>query len=79
MTSLKQKGGPFSCNQCDYTANQSYNLSIHIKSIHEGVKYPCDQCDFKASAKCNLARHVKSIHDGVKYPCTSKQHKKVIC
>lgn len=54
----------FPCDQCPFKAKEKGSLSLHLKSVHEGVKYPCDQCSFKATWKVNLLQHTQSIHTG---------------
>ena len=54
----------YSCDKCEYTATWVNNLTMHIKSIYEGMKYSCDQCNFEAIRKNNLTLHIESIHKG---------------
>ena len=37
---LRLEGVKFACDQCDYKARMKWNLSRHIKSLHEGIKFP---------------------------------------
>ena len=53
---------------CTLTSNQS-NLTVHIKSKHEGVKYVCNQCDYQATSLDHLRVHIQSKHEGMKYSC----------
>ena len=66
VVSLK---GRYECEFCQKTFSTQSNLTLHIKSKHEGVKYACDQCDYQATLKGNLTQHVQSKHEGVKYAC----------
>ena len=59
----------YECDQCDKSYSRKMGLSLHIQSLHEGVKYCCDQCDYQSSYKGALRRHIQSIHEGIKYAC----------
>ena len=59
----------YSCVQCDYKTVYLSNLTIHIKSIHEGECHPCPQCEYKGTQSSALKYHTKSVHGGVHYPC----------
>ena len=59
----------FSCNQCDAKYLNKRSVSVHIRTIHEGVKFTCEQCDKVFARKYTLACHVKSKHLGIQYPC----------
>ena len=61
--------GMFKCDQCESKFTRKDSLTLHRKSIHEGVKYACNQCDFEATQPVHLKIHIKSIHEGVKYAC----------
>ena len=63
------KGEHYPCEQCSYRATTKWDLTRHIKSIHEGERFPCDQCSYKATTKPNLTLHINSIHAGECYPC----------
>ena len=51
-----------SVHQCDYQATQQGSLTIHIQSLHEGVKYACNQCEYQATQHGHLTRHIQSKH-----------------
>ena len=61
--------GMFQCNQCESKFKQKTNLTVHIRSIHEGDKYACNHCDHKATQQSNLKTHIRSKHKGVMYAC----------
>ena len=65
----KTKGVKYHCSQCDYQANHSSNLTLHVQYKHQGVKYPCNQCDQQFSRPGGLTVHIKTKHEGVKYAC----------
>ena len=45
-------------------------LTIHINSVHKGIKYKCDQCDKEFTTSAHRCVHIKSVHEHKKYPCT---------
>ena len=51
---VKDAGGNYQCDQCDYKTKDKYNFNRHIKSYHEGVLYPCEQCNFKGKVSYHL-------------------------
>ena len=58
--------GKFSCDECDYNTNKTWNLEVHKSAKHEGRKFRCDQCHQVFSQKSNLNRHAKLKHEGNK-------------
>ena len=59
----KNLKGMYLCGICKKTFNWEYNLAIHIKTIHEGIKeYACTSCSLKFPSKFNLSRHVLARH-----------------
>ena len=79
---VKEKGDPqqknieLSCNKCDAVFRYRYNLKVHVKSIHEGVRYDCNQCDSRFTRQSSLRMHKQSLHREVKYDCN---HIGLIC
>jgi len=59
----------FSCDQCESQFASRGNLTLHIQSIHEGVKYSCTQCDKQFTHESSLSTHIKSKHEEIKYSC----------
>ena len=57
------------CEECEYVAKRSSNLSTHVRSVHEGVVYHCEKCRYHSKSKHNLAIHIQSKHDGIMFPC----------
>ena len=64
----------FPCNQCEYVATRAYNLKIHFKSKHEGVRHPCPECEFAATRARGLKIHIERKHEGLKYPCPNCEY-----
>ena len=62
------------CNICSKNYKSKRTLTLHIQSVHKGLKYPCDQCVYQALSKANLWTHIRSVHEKVKYPCDQCQH-----
>ena len=56
-------------DQCDHKAIEQQYLTIHIKSVHKGVKYPYDQCDCKARYQSHVRQHKMSVHMEIRYVC----------
>ena len=44
---------------------QQSSLTIHLKSVHEGVIYGCNQCDYRATTQGNLTSHINLMHEGL--------------
>ena len=59
---VKNSSADFSCVQCNDQFTSKFNLTLHIQSIHEGVKHNCKQCDFQATQKGYLRTHIMSKH-----------------
>ena len=51
---VEQTDGKYVCNPCDHQFTTQSNLTIHIKSKHEGVKYACIHCDQQFTAQSSL-------------------------
>ena len=67
-----QKGtDTFVCSLCCKNFSSNGNLSIHIKSIHEGEKHKCDKCGKDFTSKWNLQNHVQKIHEKKKFTCST--------
>ena len=49
------------CGQCDYFTCK-WDLTLHKKSLHEGLQYICGQCDYNFTCKGDLTLHKKSLH-----------------
>ena len=51
--SLREDGGErpmFQCGRCSFSTKYSWNLKMHLQSVHEGIKSKhCTQCSFKTS------------------------------
>ena len=53
-----------SCEDCGKYFNRKQSLTIHIDSVHKGIKYSCDSCEKSYTQKAVLNRHMKTLHDG---------------
>ena len=47
----------YTCDQCEFTTYNPYNLKQHKEIEHEGVLYPCVKCVHLFSSKSNLLKH----------------------
>ena len=52
----------YSCLQCSSKFKQKFNLTKHIKSVHNLEKLKCNQCEAKYSRSDNLKRHKQMKH-----------------
>ena len=57
------------CQQCDYSCKQSWQLTIHVRTKHEGERHNCSQCDKKYTHKQDLNKHIKAEHEGRRFKC----------
>ena len=60
---------PTECPECGEMFTTKGAMTVHFKSIHQGVKYPCDLCDYQATQPSNLKAHIQKRHEGIRYPC----------
>ena len=54
------------CNQCEYKANSTDSLKVHVRSAHEKVAYTCNICETRFEAYEQLKTHKKSVHEKVR-------------
>jgi len=47
---------------CNKAFSQSYNLTKHKKTVHEGVYYECEECGRRFGVKHNMSRHFQTVH-----------------
>ena len=59
----------FFCDECGKSYTLKSNLTVHINSVHKGVKHQCGFCETCFYSKSNLLKHVKSIHQNKTFPC----------
>ena len=56
-------GRNYPCELCSYKATTSYNIKLHMHSIHLGLKnipkHQCSYCDYQTT---NLDLHLKIRH-----------------
>nr|XP_015201824.1 PREDICTED: zinc finger protein 502-like isoform X1 [Lepisosteus oculatus]XP_015201830.1 PREDICTED: zinc finger protein 502-like isoform X1 [Lepisosteus oculatus]XP_015201837.1 PREDICTED: zinc finger protein 502-like isoform X1 [Lepisosteus oculatus]XP_015201845.1 PREDICTED: zinc finger protein 502-like isoform X1 [Lepisosteus oculatus]XP_015201852.1 PREDICTED: zinc finger protein 502-like isoform X1 [Lepisosteus oculatus]XP_015201862.1 PREDICTED: zinc finger protein 502-like isoform X1 [Lep len=50
-------GQVHSCNECDYTTLNSYNLKVHLRKHTNERPYRCSQCDAAFRTQSHLYRH----------------------
>ena len=47
------------CNECEAIYRSKMGLSLHIRSVHKGVKIDGNQCDYRAFTDGNLTSYMK--------------------
>jgi KRAB domain-containing zinc finger protein len=52
----------YSCEKCDTTSRNKWDMSRHILRIHKEMKYLCDHCDFKSTQTHRLREHIVKKH-----------------
>ena len=52
----------YSCDKCETTSKNKWDMSRHILRIHKEMRYLCDHCDFKAAQTHRLREHVIKKH-----------------
>jgi len=52
----------YTCDKCDFTSDNKWNLTRHILRVHKEMKYPCDYCDYKAPQTYRLKEHMQKKH-----------------
>ena len=64
----QQKGNKkFKCEQCPYTSARSYNIKVHIKSLHKNIRnHLCGECGYAASKKGHLKKHIEAVHENIR-------------
>lgn len=65
ITQLGEKS--HTCDICNKLFISATNLSIHKKTVHEGVRsFACDQCDKSFIHSYLLEQHKEAIHQGIR-------------
>ena len=54
------------CDTCGKFFFEKWNLSLHIRSVHEKIKkrFQCTLCSKTYCRKDILTKHVNNLHDG---------------
>jgi len=52
----------YTCDKCEFTSDNKWNLTRHILRVHKEMKYPCDYCDYKAPQTYRLKEHMQKKH-----------------
>ena len=58
------KKRPFKCDVCGFGCSTKYQVRIHKKMKHDGVKDTCHMC---GAVVTNLNSHIRSVHNKDKY------------
>ena len=55
------------CDQCDYSAEKSSTINIHVKIVHsKEVRYSCVSCEYKSFYKKKVTFHNNHVHVNTK-------------
>ena len=69
------EGIRYSCPYCDYHAVQSFNLKMHITTIHDGLRsFKCKMCEATFTRQISLAKHKRGKHEGVSFSCSQCEY-----
>ena len=62
---------PFKCYYCSKRFTQSYNVKLHIDTVHKKLRpYKCNYCQHSFGRKDHLNHHIDVIHKKIKkYGC----------
>ena len=52
----------YTCDSCENTSRNKWDMSRHILRVHKEMKYLCDNCDFKSSKTSKLREHNQNSH-----------------
>lgn len=52
----------YTCDKCETTSRNKWDMSRHILRVHKEMKYLCDVCDFKSSKTSRLREHNQKNH-----------------
>jgi len=52
----------YTCDKCETTSRNKWDMSRHILRVHKEMKYLCDICDFKTSKTSRLREHNQKNH-----------------
>jgi len=52
----------WSCNICNQTNKDKYNIRIHVETHFPGLEYQCPHCDKQASSREALRKHISRNH-----------------
>lgn len=57
----------YKCEECPFETNSPYDLSNHVKRIHNPVRaYDCAKCSKFFKRRCDLRNHYESVHSELK-------------
>ena len=57
---IVQEAPPLKCEHCDFKAETTQHLKIHMNVMHQGFK--CDCCEYKNLSKNILNKHMQKKH-----------------
>jgi predicted SprT family Zn-dependent metalloprotease len=54
----RRRASHYTCNLCQYTARDRYNVKIHLEGKHGLGSYNCPHCAKHLKTKQDLSRHI---------------------
>jgi len=61
---------PFKCNICHKAFNDSSNLSMHIRAVHDKIRnHTCLMCNYSSTTKAGLLSHLTSHTNERSFQC----------
>ena len=64
----------YKCNLCNKTFGNPGTLSVHVRSVHKGIKHQCEICGKEFTSNFSLQKHIKNIHEGMNKEKGQKNH-----
>ena len=65
LENTKKNDTVLKCDICDKVFSKSYNLKVHMDSVHKDRSFPCDKCEKTYTRKIKLTEHVNRSHTKV--------------
>lgn len=65
----------YSCDYCEYSANEKRKLRMHHNENHKDILIPCNKCDKKCGDYRSLNKHIRIVHEGIRFPCDTCNYK----
>ena len=63
---------PYSCQHCEYRANQSRHLQLHLRNKHNTGELEllrCDKCEYSTANRSHLTEHMRTHTNERPFSC----------